>query len=438
MSSHLGNLLNLVSYNCALNLYLAETHKLQITQIVQQLTADATTVPPPQRAEHRSELRTVISIFFNFLRRPLPDQSFGDDAKAWLRRLVAQLLRDAAWPDRMFLTLHVMRCPAGLADWAAAFVQLPRPDCAAAAAVLSHNAAPFASVAVLQCVAFLRALLRPVDGRTEFLRQNIRPRTTSENPVDPVKEDVWILVDSDGDEGGSNGTQDAADAALGEILKEKDLIALLNQMPLEQLFGAITLARRTGSSYAIEAADIDAPHLLRLIGFANDLVQLVGDGLRTYNTERYRQFAKLLGRLIRHTVVYVAESYALFKRAGHAIVGLSVETHARLGCEFDVFVLRAADFIYRSRCLGAWQYLALLPFGELRTETVWRLYYFLGVGGADGVVNGNGEDGRAFCKTRQMYFDALSSDFFLRIWFLRLAVNGTGRGFPAPIQRYGR
>lgn len=43
-------------------------------------------------------------------------------------------------------------------------------------------------------------------------------------------------------------------------------------------------------------------------------------------------------------------------------------------------MLRSSQYIYRSRCLGAWQYLAILPFSELHINTVWKLYHLLTVG----------------------------------------------------------
>lgn len=50
---------------------------------------------------------------------------------------------------------------------------------------------------------------------------------------------------------------------------------------------------------------------------------------------------------------------------------------ARIQIEFDTFVLRASNYIYLSRFLGAWQYLAILPFSELHITTSWKLYYML-------------------------------------------------------------
>ena len=50
---------------------------------------------------------------------------------------------------------------------------------------------------------------------------------------------------------------------------------------------------------------------------------------------------------------------------------------ARLQTEFDTFILRASYYIYKSRCVGTWQYLVVLPFYNITIDTLWKLYYFL-------------------------------------------------------------
>ena len=49
-----------------------------------------------------------------------------------------------------------------------------------------------------------------------------------------------------------------------------------------------------------------------MIAFSTSLVKLFGEGLLTYNTERYKQFAKILGRLIRHTIHYITDINEMF------------------------------------------------------------------------------------------------------------------------------
>lgn len=66
---------------------------------------------------------------------------------------------------------------------------------------------------------------------------------------------------------------------------------------------------------------------------------------------------------------------------------------ARIQVEFDTFVLRSSNYIYLSRFLGAWQYLATLPFSELHIKTTWKLYYMLTSGfskdSIENVTDGN-------------------------------------------------
>lgn len=65
---------------------------------------------------------------------------------------------------------------------------------------------------------------------------------------------------------------------------------------------------------------------------------------------------------------------------------------SRIQIEFDTFLLRASNYIYKSRCLGAWQYLAILPFSELYPETLWKLYYSLATGFDEDVIENITED----------------------------------------------
>ena len=45
--------------------------------------------------------------------------------------------------------------------------------------------------------------------------------------------------------------------------------------------------------------------------------------------------------------------------------------------EHDSFFLRAVKCIFSSKKLGMWQYLAVIPYGTLDQDMVWKIYYFL-------------------------------------------------------------
>lgn len=87
VSTQLNELLNIVSYNCALNVYSAEIHRLHITQMVQDLShrlpgVDAHSPVALQPELHESqlgpikEIRAAITILFSFLRRSMPDKVY--------------------------------------------------------------------------------------------------------------------------------------------------------------------------------------------------------------------------------------------------------------------------------------------------------------------------------------------------------------------------
>lgn len=171
----------------------------------------------PDVLDAMREVRVTVSILFSFLRRQVPDKEFSNDIKKWLEKLTAYYLRTATWQDHLFLTYHILRCPPGVASWATSLIQIPKTK--------SIETTPFASDEINHCMTFLKVLLMPTKQRAEFLAN-----LYSENsPIDATAEDLWIIIDSDGEEDSTPS---------GEVarLKETDLIALLNQVPFENLF----------------------------------------------------------------------------------------------------------------------------------------------------------------------------------------------------------
>lgn len=163
------------------------------------------------------EIRVTISVLFSFLRRQVPDKEFSNDVKKWLEKLIALYVRTATWQDHLFLIYHVLRCPPGVATWAVSFIQMPKTK--------SMETVPFANDEINHCMTFLKVLLMPTKQRAEFLAQLYAENGT----IDATADDLWIIIDSDGEEDHTPS---------GEVakLKETDLIALLNQVPFENLF----------------------------------------------------------------------------------------------------------------------------------------------------------------------------------------------------------
>lgn len=75
----------------------------------------------------------------------------------------------------------------------------------------------------------------------------------------------------------------------------------------------MTFVEWDGDQRRMNVKKITGHHLLKFIAFATNLVELVGEGLNTYATDRYKQFSKLLSRLVRQTVQYVSDMHTIFK-----------------------------------------------------------------------------------------------------------------------------
>lgn len=213
------------------------------------------------------DIRVTISILFHFLRRSVPDREFSNDIKKWLGKLVAFYVRLATWQDNLFLIYHVLRCPSGIASWATPLIQIPKANL--------NEMSPFTCEEVNHCVTFLKVLLMPTKQRNEFLAQ----LHSESGPVDATTEDLWIVIDSDGEE-------DKTPAGECAGLKESDLIALLNQVPFEHLFSCMTFTTMNGDFHKVNTKSITGYHLLKFIAFSTNLVELFGEGLKTYGNER--------------------------------------------------------------------------------------------------------------------------------------------------------
>lgn len=120
---------------------------------------------------------------------------------------------------------------------------------------------------------------------------------------DAVKDELWVLVDSEGEEDLLNDAPS---------LKESDLIAFLDQIPFKMFFGCVLNVVDFPGELSIDNDLITGNSVLKVIAFSSTLIDLLGEGMLTYNIERYKQFAKRLARLVRHVLQYVSDYHDLF------------------------------------------------------------------------------------------------------------------------------
>lgn len=253
-----------------------------------------------------------------------------------------------------------MRCPVGISNWAPQLVQIPAPQ--------FDQHSPFNCASFQYCIAFVASLLMPIKDRNRFLERMTKDLN---NSIDPVEDDIWVLVDSEGEEGNT---------PTGECvgLKENDLVSLFDQIPLEQVFRMLTLIESKNGELGLDDNKITGHHLIKSIAFATKFIGILRTGLKTYDTERYKQFGKRLGRLVKHTVFYVADLIKLFLKNSKNYKDPAECQRIRI--EFDLLVIRAINYIYESQMLSLWQYLVDFPYEMMETRSIWRLLYYLHLG----------------------------------------------------------
>lgn len=118
---------------------------------------------------------------------------------------------------------------------------------------------------------------------------------------------------------------------------------------------------------------ISEHHILRFFSFATVLLKILHRGLTTYNQSKYNQFSKRLSRFIRHVVQYATDQWEEFKMHGKLEDSAMLQ---RLQVEYDSFFLRATCCLFSSQKLGAWQFLAVVPYHMVSKNTLWKLFYF--------------------------------------------------------------
>uniref|UniRef100_A0A1A9W6G3 Ectopic P granules protein 5 homolog n=1 Tax=Glossina brevipalpis TaxID=37001 RepID=A0A1A9W6G3_9MUSC len=375
-------LFDIISDTYTTNLITAKITKIQIDQMIDEiinfpLQSNNNLMGPLKlqslldndSLQCLAKIRRALSILFHFARKLSPNKNFTNDLIVWIRKLVSLHLHLATKEDHWFLIFNILRCPSGVSTWASEFLQIPClfENNKKSSGHTYNIPLSIDSPEISLCLSILKILLTPVQKRNEYLKQF----TQSQKEVtDPIQEERWILIDSDGeDEHTSTGD------CVG--LRENDLIALLNQIPFEELFRSVLTIEKFLDDYIIQMDMISSHHLLRIFSFFNQLIDLFGGGMLTYNTERYKQLAKRLGRLMRHSLQYISDYHELFRNNN---ISKDAKLLERLLLEYNVLLLKACSYIYQTRNLSTWQYFSSLPFPSMDSDTIWQIFYYLNVG----------------------------------------------------------
>ncbi|GFO21233.1 ectopic p granules protein 5 homolog [Plakobranchus ocellatus] len=374
-SKTLQNIRDNIATNLCLYAYTAQLSKLQVESYIHNLYTDCPRIceiPKNAGIQARSTTDTsdawqiqrfkeCISILFMFHRKPTADSEFTESIRKWTIRLISSLLRVATFEDHLFVLNHILRCPAGVGKWAVELVQCPVCPISAPVALQSG----VSNAGLDHIVVALATVLMPIKAREEFMSQmRINVSETSLQ-----LERNWILVDSDGEE-----DEDPSNSWL--YLHENDIVNILGQFPLKQVFTPILLASLSDSGVVdYDISRSTEPMMIRLFAFSTMLIQVLGEGLTTYSMARYRQLNKRLGRLIRQTVSFISDHWLNFKsHYGPLMAPASIDS---LQAEFDQLFMRATYKILTAQKLGSWQFMADMPYTMVSLGSLWQLLWVL-------------------------------------------------------------
>ncbi|XP_005232012.2 ectopic P granules protein 5 homolog [Falco peregrinus] len=354
-----------VHQTLALHSYTSVLSRLQVESYVYRLLSSSSllrsvALQQQEQVSKQSEnlssdlghLKECISVLFGFTRRVIEDPQFQSDLLMWLQRLVSVLQRIGCLGDHLFLFNHILRCPAGISEWACPFIQIK---------VLDNPSGVF------HFMQSLALLMSPVKNRVDFMC-HMKPSERKSSSSSRKGFGNWTLVDEGGEE-------DEDPETSWSLLLEDDLIALLSQFPFNELFQQF-LGFKSGGAYFPEKTT--PQEMMKIFAFANSLVELLSAGLETFNRARYRQFVKRIGQLIKMTLCHVSDHWAQYisnnKQYGSVMHPYSVE---KLQLEFDELFFRAVLHVLKAKRLGVWLFMSEMPYGTLSSNMLWRLFFVM-------------------------------------------------------------
>ncbi|NWS73830.1 EPG5 protein, partial [Crotophaga sulcirostris] len=354
-----------VHQTLVLHLYTSVLSRLQVESYVYRLLSSSSllrsvALQQQEQVSKQSEnlssdlghLKECISVLFSFTRRVIDDPQFQSDLFLWLQRLVSVLQRIGCPGDHLFLLNHILRCPAGISEWAVPFIQIK---------VLDNPSGVF------HFMQSLALLMSPVKNRMDFMC-HMKPSERKSSSSSGKESGNWTLVDEGGEE-------DEDPETSWILLSEDDLISLLSQFPFHELFQQL-LGFKSGGAYFPEKT---TPHeMMKIFAFANSIVELLSVGLETFNRARYRQFVKRIGQLIKMTLCHVSDHWAQYvsssKQYGSVALPYSVE---KLQLEFDELFFRTVLHVLKAKRLGVWLFMSEMPYGTLSSNMLWRLFFVM-------------------------------------------------------------
>ena len=273
-----------------------------------------------------------ISILFAFLRRKVNDRMFVDQLKYWLNYVAVSLLKRARKEDYLFLAHHVLRCPAGLSRWAHPYLQAPYYDLTE-----DDNESNIHHVDVV--MALLSSVCQPIPKREEFIR-------SWDGHDSQDQDNYWVWLDSEGEDEEGDPVN----------LTDDDLLSLLNQIPLANVFRYIFRIRQQ-DQMDVSTVFLQTGQWLRAFAICRLLLKTFENGLTTYLGQRFKNSSKKFGQLILHTCCNVSEIWS-HQQPGRFVDAAMMD---RLCREYEHVMIEGLSLLIRTRQQRLWMFISRLP-----------------------------------------------------------------------------
>ncbi|XP_015788920.1 ectopic P granules protein 5 homolog [Tetranychus urticae] len=317
----------------------------------------------PDRSLKIQKIKPVLSSLFAFYRNSENDEDgLVSLIKQWISRLVACLLEIAGYEERLFLLNHVLRCPGGISSWAAGFVQCPSPF---------HGSSYDEAIEILNhCMNMISTIISPIRAREKFIQCPASPTKSCENS----SEEYWHLVDADVDEG--------EDVLVNRVnLTEFDVIHLLKQIPFDSMLKFLTERHSfiNESENGIAFGEYSELSMLKLLAISTKMVQILRQGLSTFNCMRFRTLTDYITLAIRKTVNSVSKFWQACKGSFNQDDALVL----RLQVEYDHFILRSVVTILSCQRFGVWKFVSVIPFAGVTESMMWHIVWVFYNNGRD-------------------------------------------------------
>ncbi|CAB3405673.1 unnamed protein product [Caenorhabditis bovis] len=291
-------------------------------------------IPQSIESPNRLNVRRALSDLFYHLRYPRLGERYKQTIVNWITELICVINMHQTCEDGIFVLSHILRLPSPIHDWAPQFVQT----------FIQSNSSP--KLKLDYCLALMTHLLNPIKAREIFLRHVAQSEK---------EESTWEILE----EGDDDDPREFSFVNINEL----DLISLLDQLPISEIYSAANLAF---FSYNDKTSEMTS-----LIAFQILLMKVLDNGLTNYSKPGYRMFCKRIGKNLKQSVCELCRRWSEVK---YQIPNTDEQFIQK---EVDRIVLLGLNYLIHRDSIGLFQFVISLPYDVVSEECRIRCEFVL-------------------------------------------------------------